>query len=162
MKKVVLLLTGLISFVFLSSIYAADIKIGVVDFRQIMQKSPKVSKAEKDLEKRMQPQKDKIMKRQEALKNMIAAVNRDNAIMRDEEKQKKKDEFAAAEKELKVMAEDFNKKIYMARQETMQSVLKAIEKVAKKNNLNLVLPKGNVLYADQALDVTSQVEKSLK
>lgn len=162
MKKVVLLLTGLISFVFLSSIYAADIKIGVVDFRQIMQKSPKVSKAEKDLEKRMQPQKDKIMKRQEALKNMIAAVNRDNAIMRDEEKQKKKDEFAAAEKELKVMAEDFNKKIYMARQETMQSVLKAIEKVAKKNNLSLVLPKGNVLYADQALDVTSQVEKSLK
>lgn len=166
MKKTYLLLTCLTGLIFLSSAYAANAKIGVVDFQHVMKSSPNIASAKNKLQKQFEPKQAKLASKQKVITDMNEKMKRDGSIMRKNDKQKLEKQIADAQKELDTMKYDFNKKLFTAQQETMQKLIKeitdVIEKIAVKNNLELVVPKEGVLYAKDQLDITKQVESKLK
>jgi Skp family chaperone for outer membrane proteins len=165
MKKLSVLLVSFISLIFLSNAFAINGKIGVVDSQKIST-SPKAVQLQKSLQEQFEPKWVKITEKQKTLHEMAAKMKRDNTIMRDSDKQSLQNKMTNTQKELVSMMDDFKKKFAQAQQSMTESfmadVKKAVAKVAKKNQLDFVVPKDFVLYAQNEMDITAQVEKILK
>ena len=169
MKNVsLLLLSCLIGLAFLSNVSAATAssKFGVVDFQKVMKNSSTATQAQKKLQKQFAPQRASIVEKQKALKEMQSKMKRDSAVMRASDKKELETKMITTRKELSSMVEDFNKKLFKSQQETMRQLVKEImgivADIAKKNHLDLVVPKEGVLYASDQIDITAQVEKQVK
>ena len=63
-KKVLALLSGL---VLASSVSAADLKVGVVDLRKLIDQSSQSQKSQADLKKEFQPKETKLVNEQKEL-----------------------------------------------------------------------------------------------
>jgi len=165
MKKLSLLLISLISLAFLPNVYAANAKIGVIDFQKISA-SPKVISAQKSLQKKFAPKWATLNEKQKELNDMVAKLKRDETIMRDSDKKALQNKIQKAQQELASLSEDFKKKFAQSQQvlgqNFMDDLKKAVADVAIKNQLDFVIPKDLILYAKNQVDITGQVEKKLK
>ncbi|MGD9109191.1 MAG: OmpH family outer membrane protein [Gammaproteobacteria bacterium] len=167
MKKIILICIAIFSIAFITNSYAdTSTNIGVLDVQKIMQSSPKIQAAGEKLKAKFTPQQNKIMAKQQALKNLMDKYNRDAPIMSDSVKQKLKNQIIAARKEYTTMSQNFEQELMKAQQQEMQKLTNDLQnivaKIAKKNNLNMILTKQAIIYSGDTKDITDQVLKAMK
>lgn len=167
MKKIILICIAIFCVTFMANSYAGTpINIGILDVQKIMQSSPKIQAAGEKLKAKFTPQQNKIVAKQQELKNLMDKYNRDAPIMSDAVKQKLKDQIVAARKEYTTMSQNFEQELMQAQQEEMQKLTDDIQNtvttIAKKNNLNIVLAKQAIIYSGDSKDITDQVLKAMK
>jgi outer membrane protein len=168
MKNLILisaLVSGL-AFLMNGPAVAANLSVGVVDFQKVMQNYPEVKKSMSQIRTQFSSERDQILKKENALKKIIADFKRDSSVMKEEVKKQNEEKISADQAELSQMMEKFNHKVFEAQQNAMRELVKkvtnVVEKIAKTNNLDLVMPKESVVYAKDQLDITVQVENALK
>jgi len=165
MKKLfAIILTGL-SLTCFGNVLADDLKVGVIDLHEILDKTPQLKKINDDLKKQFGPQEEKIKKAQQALMDESKKYERDDRIMNETDRKKLQEKIIKDRQELQQMSIDFQQKAAAEQGKAMQKLLEQIQavikQVAEKNKLNLVLQKEGVPYFDEKLSVTEQVVKQL-
>lgn len=147
---------------------AADLKIGVVDFKKIFNEAPQVTKLRNKLQQQFEPRSKEIGNAQKALQADIAHFNKDNAVLKDQEKKDLQNKIIEEQNKLQTMQSSVQNDAMTAQNQAMQTFYKevqgAVSKEAESKKLDLVLVKDTAIYSNPSVvtDITSGVLVNLK
>lgn len=155
----------LLSSSFLTVVHAEDYKIGAVNAVRILEQSPQAAKLRAQIEKEFAPRDKELVANQKKLKDMEDRMNRDSAIMSEQERSKLQKDIVNMRRDLKRSQDEFREDLTFRRNEELakiqKQIIEAIQTVAKQNNYDLVLSDG-VVFAGTKVDITNLVLDYLK
>jgi outer membrane protein len=161
MKKLLLTLVSACVLLSVTNVFADSTKIGVIDVREIMQKSPQVAALNAKLTKEFQPRQGKIQAAQKTLQAEIDNLNRNGTTMSDADRNKLQDQIIADRSNVQGMILAFQRDVNTEQTQDMQGFIQklktAVDDVAKKGNYDLILQRAGVPYVSPSLDITNQV-----
>ena len=164
MKNILLFLTLSLT-VAVTSVNAAELKIGVVNAGAVLDKSPQKTKAlarlEKEFLKRSKSLESKIKKLRAKQEKLV----KDGAILGADERKKKERAILSEQRELKRLQGEYSEDLSIRRNEELRKLEKDIAQtivdVAKKESYDLVIYQG-VIFASDKVDMTPKVLELLK
>ncbi len=143
-----------------------NLKIGVIDVQQILQKSPQIATINAQLTKDFKPRQDKIVAAQKDLQAQADKLNKNANVMGDADRNKLQDQIIAEKANVQGMAISFQRDLSQAQSKAMQDFMnqltQVVNGVAKKSNYDLILQRAGVPYANNSLDITNEVLDALK
>lgn len=144
------------------SAVAASMQVGVVNVKQIFNSSPRVASQKQKLTSEFRGKQQQLKKSQQDLQKMIAKYKRNASVMNAAQKQQMQTQIAAQQAKVVQMSRQFQMQAMQAQEHAMKGFATklqgAVSTVAKKHDLQLVLPKNAVIYSAGTLDITKQVE----
>lgn len=142
-------------------IQAAEIKIGMIDFQQVVEKSEPGQKIEASLKKEGERMEAELTKDKEELKALKEKLDREAMVMSREAREEKEIEFRVKARNLQEKEKRYRTEfVGKQRQEVnklRKVVLEIVQDIGKKEGFTLVLSKVGVLYHDHAVDLTDNV-----
>lgn len=162
MKKAILTaLTGGALLLAATCASASDIKVGVVDLQQVMQKSTQITTINNQLTKQFQPRQEKILAAQKSLQAEIDQLNRNGSTMTETERNKLQDQIVSDRANVQGMMLSFQRDVNSAQNDAMKKFMAQlntiVSNIAKSGNFDLVLQRAGIPFAKNDLDITSQV-----
>jgi outer membrane protein len=143
----------------------ANLKIGVVDMRMVIDNSPQMKAAANNLRSEFKPRQDKIIAAQQALQKDQDKLKRDGAVMSQSDATALQAQITTEGRDLQRMQEDYMQDLRTAQQTAMQSFLTSVDAIVQKittqNGYDLILRRDTVAYASPRTDITQQVIASL-
>ncbi len=143
-------------------------QIGIVDLDTLVGIYERHKKLEAEFENTAQKTELKIKARQSEIEKDFEVYSRMAAKMTPQERQEAELDLQRIQQQFQMMSQSEQQKLMDMQRELTLSLKddlnKAIDKVQKEKNLQLVITKeasGNVLYSSQALDITQLVGKYL-
>lgn len=144
----------------------APVKIGVLDWQQLLSKAPQAEAAGKRLEKKFEKPKNEFISKQKGYQSKREMWERDKDTMASAERAKKEKEVAKMEQELRRMNEELQSDYAAAQREEMDEFLKTVKEVvdkfAKEANYDLVLPQETTVYVSPQIDLTAKILELLE
>jgi outer membrane protein len=151
-----LLLTANVSF--------ADLKIGFVNIPAVLEKAPQAEKAKKRLEQQFSPRDKQLVSQQKEIQSMEERMNRDASVMSASEKSNLEKDILNKKRDAKRAQQEFSEDFNVRRNEELgklqQRIVEAIRQIAKDQDFDLLLTDG-VIYSNEEIDITEQVQKKL-
>jgi len=144
---------------------AADYVIAVIDPTRIVEQSPQYEAARTQLEKEVSDREQKLVEQQEQLTELQQKLERNAALMSEEELQhlqtdirnrKRKIKYAQAE-----FREDFSLRQNELRTRLAQQVEEVVAELAREENIDLILSEG-LVYVSKRIDISDQVIARLR
>jgi outer membrane protein len=167
-----LLLSAVAVFVlFSASAMAQNLKIGIVDIQTIVAEMPAAKKADEDLNALGQRYQDTAMKMQKELETRLAAYQKQQAMMPEDQRQQEEQALQMLNQEATQYYQIHfgpTGTIAMKREQMLEPIRKAVQdaiaKVAKSEKISLVLDKNQqyVLYNEDKMDITFRVLDEIK
>ena len=140
--------------------------VGVVDMKAIFTSSPKVKEIKAQLEKQFDPQNEHLQKMAQALQLDVQNYQKNKTVMNKKELSDAQEKITKQEDAFREGQSQFQQDIFKAQndqlQQFMESVKSAVAIVAKKDQLDLVIPSNDVLYTKDTMDITKAVLENLK
>ncbi|MBR3091195.1 MAG: OmpH family outer membrane protein [Bacteroidetes bacterium] len=145
--------------------------VAVVDVEAIVKELPEAIEADKQLKEIGQKYQDSLVKMQQALETKVQNYQKQKSMMQVAQQQQEEEKL---QKENQTLNSFYQEKfgntgeLAVLREKLLEpiraKVKKAIEEVAKSENVSLVLSKdaSMVLYADNKLDITFRVIDKIK
>lgn len=137
---------------------AADIQVAVVDTERILRESAPALRAGKRLENEFEPRKKNLLKLSDKLKKLQQDDKFSDPTKREQER-----EFVRVNQDFQRLQLEFNEDMTRRRNEELNTlnatVTKAIETLAEKENIDLVLQEA--VYRSKRIDITDKVLKYL-
>lgn len=156
---------AVLALVTIGSASAADMKIGVVDYRQIVQQSSKIKGIKAKLEKQFKARQQELLAMQQELKSDMEKMSRDTAIMTSSQKARLQEKIVRQKRDIERKGQDFQQDMNLAQNKAMQKffagVSDVVEQVAQAGHYDIVLQKEGVPYSAKNIDLTSKVLKAL-
>lgn len=167
MKKLVLFVSAIMLCFGLSSVaFADDLKVGVVNVQEVMQKSPQMTKITTELKKQFGDREKKVVAAQNQLKQNADNYNKNSSVMSAADKQKAQAKLIQEQQSLQQMQTGFQQDFVAAQNKDLQALLDqirtTIDKIATDQKFNLILTSNTIAYADKKMDITDMVIKALK
>jgi outer membrane protein len=166
MKKLLALAFSAMLLVFCQGSFAADLKVGVIDVQKILTSVPQVSAMRTKLQKQFEPREKEVEAAKKDLQANLAKYNKDVAVMSDKQKKDMQDKLTDQQKKLRDMETNFQQSVMTEQNKAMQEVSKTIQavvdKVAKAQNLDLILIKGAIAFSKPEMDITQKIIDALK
>ncbi|HAO24206.1 MULTISPECIES: OmpH family outer membrane protein [unclassified Methylophaga] len=160
-KIVGLLLASLM----VSPVYAAEMKIGVVNASVVLDQSPQKERALARLEKEFSTRSKSLENKHKELRAAQDKLNRDAAILGNDERQAQERKILNDQRELKRLQDEYSEDLSIRRNEELrkleEEIAETIVDLAKKESYDLVLYQG-VIFASERADLTSKVLERLK
>lgn len=151
--------------IFFAPANAEDYKLGAVNIIRIGEQSPQAEKARTTLEKEFSSRDKQFTATQKEVKAQEDKLNKDSAIMSEDERSKLERDILNKKRDLKRDLDEYREDLNLRRNEEFAKIQKeivdAIQKVAKDNNFDMILTDG-VLYASPKVDVTNLVIDYMK
>lgn len=164
MKKLVsglILVSGLLS----ASVFAADLKIGVVSVERILTEAPQVDAVNTSMLERFGPQRDELQKAEKEITKMQENYKRNELVMTEDKLNELKKEIIIKIQRLKQKEAQLTQEVGTVRNQELavlqQQVRGIIDDIAKKGKYSLVLSEG-VAFSDPKLDITDKVLDKMK
>jgi len=163
MKRILLTLSiiSLMGLVFMTSVYAADIKIGVIDTQRIMAESKAGIATRTLFQKEVQEHNSRLQAKQkeiQALQEELNAKGKEMTAMALAEKQEK---FSNTLKELTRMKNDITEDLETRDNELSQKILNAIRELvvqySQKEKFTMILDKNSLVSYDSTVDITDKI-----
>lgn len=160
MKRIIVLLTIILSLVFVCPSFAQE-KICTVDLLRVFDQYNKRQDFDKDLETKTKAKEGQRNKLIDELKEIQDKM----ALLSDKEKEKKQRELTAKSQELQEMdqkiKQDFRKDWDEKLRQILEDIKKVVEEFAKKEGYAFVIDSKAMLYSSKAADVTDKVIETL-
>lgn len=151
-----LLLTANVSF--------AELKVGFVNIPAVLEKAPQAEKAKKRLEQEFSPRDKQLVSQQKEIQSMEEKMSRDASVMSDSEKRNLEKDVLNKKRDAKRAQQEFSEDFNVRRNEELgklqRRIVEAIREIAKDQSFDLLLTDG-VIYANDQIDITNQVQKKL-
>lgn len=169
MKKLFLgiIFLGIIAF-YNTSTAQSKLNIGVVDVEAIVKEMPEATKADMELKAMQQQLNDTLVKMQEDFMAKVDEYQKQKSLMPPEKQKEEEQALKELENQILQFRDQKFSEIQQKREEYLNPIrdkmLKAIDKVAKEENLSLVLDKTSpaVLYSLDKFDITFRVLDMIK
>ncbi len=161
MKKKIALFLGLL---LAANVCYAELKIGFVNIPAVLEKAPQAEKAKKRLEQKFSSRDKQLVAQQKEIQTMEEKMTKDAAIMSDSEKSNLEKDLNNKRRDAKRSQQEFSEDFNASRNEELgklqRHIIEAIREIAKAQNFDLLLTEG-VIYANDKIDVTAQVQQKL-
>jgi outer membrane protein len=148
-----------------SAVQASDLKIAVIDMRQVLTTSAEAKAVQAKLKKEFGPREQELISRDKTFKEMIEKLQRNAAIMSAAERSKLEKDITTKQKELQTLQikfqEDGTKRQQEEAQKLFDKIRKAINQVAVQNKFDMVLVNEAVPYFGNQKDITQPVMQVL-
>ncbi|KIO37266.1 MULTISPECIES: OmpH family outer membrane protein [Shewanella] len=140
-------------------------KIAVVDMQAVFEQLPQREEVSKTLKTEFGDRVAGVQKMQDELRGMLEKQQRDAALMSETQKTEmlRKMESLKAELQLKGKAldEDMRRRNGEEQNKLLVKVQKAISAIAEKEQYDVVLQRGAVIYVKPTSDISSKVVEAL-
>ena len=161
-----LLIIILIGFMFnAGSLFAAEMRIGVVNANQIVEQSPQYDAVRKSLEKEFKRRDKDLVAKQKQLKTLEDKLARDGAVMSAAEVKRLEQDIRSRRRKIKSMSDEFREDLNIRRNEEFNKLLRKVSEVVhqigEQENIDLILSEG-VVYASKRVNLTEKVLNRLK
>ncbi|ODN66324.1 MULTISPECIES: OmpH family outer membrane protein [Methylophaga] len=160
-KIVGLLLASLM----VSPVYAAEMKIGVVNASVVLDQSPQKERALARLEKEFSTRSKSLENKLREVRAAQDKLNRDAAVLGNDERQAQERKIINDQRELKRLQDEYSEDLSIRRNEELrkleEEIAETIVELAKKESYDLVLYQG-VIFASERADLTAKVLERLK
>lgn len=148
-----LLATGLAS--------AQQLKIGYVNFGQLMQESPQAATVREALQEEFAPRQREIVARATELQEKQDQIQRDMDVMGPDERRNAENELRRDDRELKRQQQEFQEDANLRQNEALRQLqgelFREVQTYATQAGFDLVIAEAGVVYASDAIDITAQV-----
>lgn len=138
----------------------AELKIGYVNYSQLMQESPDAKTIADALRNEFVPRQRELQTLQQSLKTREDKLTKDGATMTDEQRAREDKDIRDGERELQrkqsEAQDDFNARRNEELSTLQKSLIEQVRSFAKSQNYDLIIADG-VIYATPAVDITPQV-----
>lgn len=167
MKKAILFLT----FIFGITFASLSQKYGYIDSKYILDNLPEYAENKEKLNKFSERWQQDIDNRYEVLNKKKDAFAREEVLLPDEVREKRKEEIDVLEEEIMALQRGYfgvGGELFQKRQELIKpiqdQIYDALEKVASKGNYSFVFDKANqsnLIFADSKYDLSDRVLREL-
>lgn len=144
---------------------AADLRLGYVDAARLLDEAPQAKEATNRLKDEFASREEEISVAQDRIKRLEEALQRDGAVMSEEERKKQTLDILSRKRELRRMQDEFREDVNIRRNDaigSLQGLIKqTIEEIGSAQRFDLIFFDG-IAYANSALDITDQVLDGLK
>ena len=144
---------------------AATDRIGIIDFRALMESSDAGDSAKTEIKEKGESLKAELVKAQDDLKKMQETYKRESVLWTDDQKKEKQKSFQIELNELKKLQLEKTKEFNAFRAELFnelkEKLAKYLEKKGKREGYALIIEKrsGEVLFANPDMDITQDIVK---
>ena len=144
----------------------SGLKIGVVEYRLLMEKVAQREQTEKKMEREFKERQEKLKKEFSEIEKIKQRFAKDDAIMSEEEKIKLSKEGQERVLNFKNAENKFNQDLNQTRNEEQQKLFKfvtdAVQAVAREENYDLILESASTPFAKDSFNVTAKVASKLE
>ncbi len=144
---------------------ASTDKIGIIDFRTLMESSDAGDLAKAEIKEKGESLKAELTKAQDDLKKMQETYKRESVLWTDDQKKEKQKSFQIELNELKKLQLEKTKEFNAFRAELFnalkEKLTRYLEKKGKREGYALIIEKrsGEVLFANPDMDITTDIVK---
>ena len=143
---------------------AAQLKIGFVNVRKVMDQAPQAQAADVRLEKEFGPRDSEIL----AMKRDLVAANdklsKNSAVMSAAERQRQDSELRQLRREIRRLEDEFREDVNLRRSQELgklqRQVVSVIQALAKAEKFDLII--SEAIFAGDKVDITTKVISRLK
>ena len=143
----------------------AALKIGVIDVRTTIQKSPQLNAINTQLAKAFKPRELKIDSFQAGLKADEDEMQKNGSVMTESDRNTLRDKIITERANLQAMITSFQQDLDSAQNTAMQKLLGQValivNDIAKKDHFDMILQGDNVPFVVDRLNITTQVLQAL-
>jgi outer membrane protein len=140
--------------------WAAELKIGYVNYSALIQESPDAKVIADNLRNEFVPRQRELVALQQSLKAREDKLAKDGATMTDEQRTHEDTDIRNGDRELQRKQTEFQDDVNSRRNEELsklqKSLIEQVRTYAKAQNYDLVMADG-VIYAAGAVDITPQI-----
>jgi outer membrane protein len=169
MKKLALTLTiGLLACLLVTPALAKDLRIGVVDVEDIINKSPDYKRIESNLKRKSEELGRPLQQRERELGQQLEDFQKQAqaGIIKDDARQRKESEFQRKlediQKSRDQAARTFQEYYQREMKPLMDKLNRAVEQVATEDDLDIVFPKAGIYLKNKSLDITEKVRSRFR
>lgn len=146
-------------------LHAADVKIGIVDFQAVVEKSQPGQAIETELKTEGQRMEAELTKDKEELEALKEKLEREAMVMSREAREEKEIEFRVKARNLQEKEKRYRGQfVGKQRQEVdklRRVVLEIAQEIGEKEGFTMILSKAGVLFHDTSVDLTDKVVQLL-
>lgn len=165
MKKIVIGVAS-VALAMSAGAFAANVKLGVVSVQQVFKQAPQGQATLEQLKDNLQPQINKLKKRQAQLADQVKDLERNAPTMSKSAKQKQEKQLASEQqsfqKDVLTLRRSELKKEQAAANTFQADLQKSISQVGKSGGYDMILLKQAAPYYNNSYDVTGQVVANMK
>ena len=140
---------------------AQQLKIGYVNFAQLMQESPQAASVREELQEEFAPRQREIVARATELQEKQEQIQRDLDVMGPDERRNAENELRRDDRELKRQQQEFQEDANLRQNEALRQLqgelFREVQSYATSAGFDLVIAEAGVVYASDAIDITAQV-----
>lgn len=144
---------------------AAELKVGYVDARRLLEESPQAEKASKMLQEEFGSRKTELDDSQKELEKLQDKLNRDGDIMSESERKKLGIDILTKQRELRRKQDEFRQDITIRQNDAMgglqDTIRQTIQGIGRREGYDIIFYEG-ISYANSALDLTDRVLEELR
>jgi len=164
MKRIISMVF-VISLLWTSQGFAAEMKIGYVDIKTAMENTKAYQQGLKRLEALQNKKKDKL----EAMRTRVSELDKElqmqSMTMSSEHQANKQQEFTRLKKEFDRELQDASDELKREKRQLDQTMFgkfyDVVRAYGKENNFGIIFPKSAIVYGDDAHEVTAAITKLL-
>lgn len=143
--------------------FAAEIKIGVVDFQRVLRESKGGKAAKSQIEQKGKSVESSLVSKGKALEAEKKKLESEAMVMNADARENKAREFKIKVMDFQALqkksAEDFKEYEVGVIRKVQKDVFGFVETIGKRDNYTLILEKSAALYNPSGVDITDQVIK---
>lgn len=164
LNKLILITILSSAFIFTQTVYAQDLKVGVVKPDKLLDESSQAKIALKKLESEFAARDKKLIAEQKSIRKLEEQLKRDGAIMSESKRRKLERDIQSRKRDLRRAADELREdrtfRVNEERNKLLKRVNEAITTVGKEEGFDLILYEG-IAFANPAIDLTDRILKRL-
>jgi outer membrane protein len=145
--------------------WAAELKIGVVDYGKLMEESPQAKTVVDAIRTEFTPRQRDLQNQQQALKAKEDKLQKDGATMTEDQRTRAdkelRDGYRDLQRKQQEVQDDFNARRNEEMSRLQRALIEEVRTYAKAQNFDLVVADG-VIYSTPALDITPAILTALQ
>ena len=156
-----IVLCGLLVFPALAQ--AQDMKLGVVDLQQVMEKSEPGQKAIKQLQSEFTEMKDELDKKKAAIDQLRQELQKQSLVLSQEAQLDKETEYKQKVRDFQDLYQNYQRKMQLKEEKLREPIIKKLISIIRDygsaNGYTLIMDKKNsgVIYNSDAIEITKPV-----
>ena len=137
------------------------IKIGFIDVQRIISESQAGKKAKDRFQAQVKKAEADVLKERQDLERLKNDLDKKGPLLKDEERRNLEADLQKRSVILQRTLGDYQQDLQRRNNEMMAEILKELEQVVtevgKADKFTLILERSQILYSDQAIDITNKV-----
>ena len=155
---------ALVGTLVVSPVFAAELKIGVVDYGRLVEESPQAKVALEAIRTEFTPKQRELQQQDQALKAKKDKLDKDAATMSEDQRTRAEKDLRDGLRDLQrkqgEVQDDFNARRNEEMSRLQRTLIEEVRTYAKAQNFDLVIADG-VIYSVPTLDITPAILSTL-